>query len=360
MTQRSKVETGARDPDERDLGDSLGRLVVLTARLTRLLPLQQLVPLIGESARNLSGAAAGALWLAHPGGPVQCAWSVGVPAEFIGAVLGGGSVFPPGRLLTSAAGPLRIGRLETEGIAPILYPDPGSMPADVRHNTLAAGFHSLAAWALVHGGRAVGIVSCYFGGPRRWLEAEQEVFHAFCGHAAIALENARLHEDQVLLAMTDSLTGLPNRRALQQALDRELARAARKREAVSVLLVDVDHFKQVNDTFGHSMGDAALQALAGVLHSCCRSMDLATRYGGDEFVLVMPETSRSGAVRAGRRIQDQMARLRIRDAAGVRLRISIGVACTTESGTNEAALLRAADQALYKVKRAGGDGVGDA
>ena len=368
MTQRARAETGTaragapaphRSPDERALADSLGRLVVLTARLTRLLPLQELIPLIGESARSLSGATGGAVWLAHPGGPVQCAWSAGVPAELIGGVLSGGPVFPPGRLLTAAAGPLRIGRLETEGIAPILYADPGSMPADVRGSALAAGFQSLGAWALVHGGRAVGIVSCYFDAPRRWTEAEQEVFHAFCGHAANALENARLHEDQVLLAMTDSLTGLPNRRALQQALDRELARASRKREAVSLLLADVDHFKQINDTYGHSTGDAALQALAGVLHSCCRSMDLATRYGGDEFVVVLPETTRIGAVRAARRIQDQVARLRVRDAAGVRLRISIGVACTTETGTTETALIRAADQALYKVKRAGGDGIGD-
>ncbi|MHB8733354.1 MAG: sensor domain-containing diguanylate cyclase [bacterium] len=349
----------AHGPDERDLADSMGRLVVLTARLTRLLPLQELIPLIGESARTLSGAAGAAVWLAHPGGPVQCAWSSGVTPEFISAVLNGGSVFPPGRLLTAAVGPLRVGRLETEGLAPILYADPGSMPADVRGSALAAGFQSIGAWGLVHGGRAVGILSCYFDVPRRWSEAEQEVFHAFCGHAAIALENARLHEDQVLLAMTDGLTGLPNRRALQQALDRELARASRKREAVSMLLVDADHFKQINDTYGHSTGDAALQALAGVLHSCCRSMDLATRYGGDEFVVVLPETTKSRAVRAARRIQDQVARLRIRDAAGVRLRISIGIACTTEVGTTEAALLRAADQALYKVKRAGGDGVGD-
>ncbi len=359
MTRRPKVKPVARGPDDRDPTESLGRLVVLTTRLTRLLPLQELIPIIGESAGALSGATGGAVWLVHPGGPVRCAWSAGVPAEFIAAELSGGSVFPPGRLLAAAAGPLRIGRLDSEGIAPILYADAGSMPADVRRTALAAGFQSLGAWALVHGERAVGVVSCYFDAPRRWSEAEQEAFHVFCGHAAIALENARLHEDQVLLAMTDSLTGLPNRRALQQALDRELARAARKRETVSVLLVDVDRFKQVNDTYGHSTGDAALQALAGVLSSSCRSMDLATRYGGDEFIVVLPETAKAGAVRAARRIQEQVARLRIRDAAGVRLRISIGVACTLETGTTEAALLKAADEALYKVKGAGGDGIGD-
>ena len=360
MTERSNPEPrGGRGPDERDLAESMGRLLVLTTRLTRLLPLQELVPLIGESARTLSGAAGGSVWLAHPGGPVQCAWSAGVPPEFTSAALGGGSVFPPRRLVTAAVGTLRIGRLETEGVPPILYADPGSMPADVRGSALAAGFQSLGAWALVHGGRAIGIVNCYFDVPRRWSEAEQEVFHAFCGHAAIALENARLHEDQVLLAMTDSLTGLPNRRALQQTLDRELARASRKREAVSMLLVDVDHFKQINDSYGHSTGDAALQALAGVLHGCCRSMDLATRYGGDEFVVILPETTKAHAHRTARRIQDQVARLRIRDAAGVRLRISVGIACTTEAGTTEAGLLRTADAALYKVKRAGGDAVGD-
>ncbi|HEV2440541.1 MAG TPA: sensor domain-containing diguanylate cyclase [bacterium] len=359
MTLRSRAKAVARGPDEGDLAESLGRLVVLTTRLTQLLPLQELIPLIGESACRLVGAAGGTVWLAHPGAPVRCGWAAGMPADFIEAMLDGGSVFPPGQLLAAAAGPLRIGRLETEGIAPILYADPGSMPADVRRAALGAGCQALGTWALVHGGRTAGVVSCSFAAPRRWSHAEQEVFHAFCGHAAIALENARLHEDQVLLAMTDSLTGLPNRRALQQELDRELARAARKHEAVSVLLVDVDHFKRVNDTYGHSTGDAALQALAGILHTCCRSMDLATRYGGDEFIVVLPETRKPDAVRAARRIQEQLARLRVRDAPGVRLRISIGVACTTDTGTAEAPLLNAADRALYKVKAAGGDAVGD-
>ena len=348
-----------RPLNEPKLAASLGRLVVLTTRLTRLLPLPELIPLIGSSALDLSGARGAIVWLEHPGGALHCAWSKDVPADFITTVAAGGQVFPTGRLLTTNAGPLRIGRLETEGIAPILYPDAGSMPADVRRTALKADFQSLGEWPLVHGGRAVGTLGCYFDAPKRWSDTDQEMFYAFCGHAAIALENARLHEDQILLAMTDSLTGLPNRRALQQALDRELARAARKRETISLLLVDVDQFKHVNDAYGHSTGDAALQALAGVLRSACRSMDLATRYGGDEFVLVLPETQKAGAIRAAKRIQEQVARLRIRDAAGVRLKISIGIATTKESGTAEAGLLKAADQALYKVKRAGGDGIGE-
>jgi diguanylate cyclase (GGDEF)-like protein len=341
-----------------DLAESLSRLVVLTTRLTRLLPLRELVPLIGRSARDLSGANGAIVWLEHPGGALHCAWSDGVPAGFIAAVAAGGQVFPTGRLLAATAGPLRIGSLETEGIAPILYPDPGSMPADMRRTALPAEFQSLGVWPLVHGGRAIGTLACYFNAPKQWSDAEQELFYAFCVHAAISLENARLHEDQILLAMTDSLTGLPNRRALQQALERELARAARKDECVALLLVDVDQFKQVNDSYGHSTGDAALQALAGVLRSACRSMDFATRYGGDEFIVVLPETGKSGAVQAARRIQEQVARLRIKDAA-VRLRISIGVATTKESGTEQAGLMTAADQALYRVKRAGGDGIGE-
>lgn len=345
--------------NEADLTEALGRLVVLTTRLTRLLPMRELIPLIGTSAGELSGAKGLIVWLEHPGGALHAAWSTGVPADFVATVAAGGQVFPTGRLLSATVGPLRIGRLETDGIAPILYPDAGSMPADLRRTALPREFQSLGEWPLVHGGRAIGTLSCYFEQPKRWSDAEQEMFYAFCGHAAIALENARLHEDQILLAMTDSLTGLPNRRALQQALDRELARAARKRETVSLLLLDVDQFKQVNDAYGHSAGDAALQALAGVLRSASRSMDLATRYGGDEFIVVLPETQKTGAIRAAKRIQEQVARLRIRDAAGVRLRISIGIATTKESGTAEAGLLKAADQALYKVKRAGGDGIGE-
>ncbi|HLW47257.1 MAG TPA: sensor domain-containing diguanylate cyclase [bacterium] len=341
------------------MATSLGRLVILTTRLTRLLPLRELIPLIGNSARELSRAKGAIVWLEHPGGALHCAWSDGVPADFIATVASGGQVFPTGRLLSAKAGPLRIGRLDTEGIPPILYPDPGSMPADVRRTALPAEFQALGEWPLLHGGRAIGTLACYFDAPKRWSDSEQELFYAFCGHAAISLENARLHEDQILLAMTDSLTGLPNRRALQQTLERELARAVRKDETVSLLLVDVDQFKQVNDAYGHSTGDAALQALAGVLRSACRSMDLATRYGGDEFLIVLPETEKEGALDAAARIQEQVARLRIKEAAGARLRISIGVATTKESGTDEAGLMRAADRALYKVKRAGGDGIGE-
>jgi diguanylate cyclase (GGDEF)-like protein len=351
MVQQSLSDT--------DLAQSLGRLVFLTTRLTQLLPLRELIPLIGTSAMQLSEANGSIVWLDQPGGGLHCAWSEGVPADFIATVAAGGQVFPTGRLVAATAGPLRIGRLDTEGIAPILYPDPGSMPVDVRRTALRAEFQSLGEWALLHGGRVLGILGCYFNAPKRWSDSEQELFYAFCGHAAISLDNARMHEDQILLAMTDSLTGLPNRRALQQSLERELARAARKDETLSLLLVDVDQFKQVNDTYGHSTGDAALQALAGVLRSACRSMDLAARYGGDEFLVVLPETEMPGAIQAATRIQEQVARLRIKEAAGARLRISIGLATTKESGTEEAGLMNAADQTLYKVKRAGGDGIGE-
>jgi diguanylate cyclase (GGDEF)-like protein len=149
------------------------------------------------------------------------------------------------------------------------------------------------------------------------------------------------------LAMTDALTKVANRRALRDALRRELARAQRSRSSLALLMLDVDGFKAINDQLGHAHGDQALQLLARCLRRVTRQGDLVARIGGDEFALMLPETSAPEARAIGERIRAQLARA---GDSGVRIEVSIGCALAEPGTSNPTALLAAADQDLYRDK----------
>jgi len=177
----------------------------------------------------------------------------------------------------------------------------------------------------------------------------------------LARENALLRaevERLRSLSMTDALTGLPNRRYLEERLEAEVARAARHRQPLAVMVVDVDDFKRVNDTWGHAKGDEVLVWVAAFLRSQLRGSDVACRTGGDEFVVVLPATGREGAEDLAARLQSTLESLRHEAHAAQRapedhpVRLSIGVAALGP-GTGEAAsLLAAADRAMYLAKTA--------
>ncbi len=180
--------------------------------------------------------------------------------------------------------------------------------------------------------------------------------------AELAAANARLLELQAMLreqAIRDPLTGLYNRRYLDETLPREVARARRAGAPIGVLLADLDHFKRINDTYGHAAGDAALQAVAVVLRSCIRAEDIACRYGGEEFLLVLP-----GAELPMLLVRATLIRERIRDLviplpAGTihNLTLSVGVAALPANGDSMPQVLAAVDAALYRAKRQGRDRV---
>lgn len=175
---------------------------------------------------------------------------------------------------------------------------------------------------------------------------------------AFALErHLREYEDQLHEeAATDSLTGLPGRGLLMERLHGELSRAQRYDHPFAILFIDVDGLKSVNDTSGHSAGDQALRQLAGTLRMTIRSADVLGRYGGDEFICLLPETSVDGArIMAGRIVQ--AVATASRKSQG-RLTISVGVAAYPEAGSTVGELLQVADSALYHVKAAGGNGYG--
>ncbi len=163
------------------------------------------------------------------------------------------------------------------------------------------------------------------------------------------LDNAQLFEQVKRLAVSDSLTGLGNYRTLVVGLDSELQRSQRTGRPFALLLMDLDGLKQVNDRYGHLVGSRAICRLGDVLRTNSRAIDIAARYGGDEFALVLPEADPEAAERVARRICDRLAS----DCEMPSLSVSVGVACYPRDGRSIDDLLNAADTALYRMKRHG-------
>ncbi|MFA6449339.1 MAG: sensor domain-containing diguanylate cyclase [bacterium] len=173
-------------------------------------------------------------------------------------------------------------------------------------------------------------------------------------HFTVAIENIALRAKLQEMADTDGLTGIFNHRYFQHALDIEIERSKRYSRPLSVILIDIDHFKKLNDTMGHQTGDAALHELAIVVKNQLRNVDTLCRYGGEEFVVILPETDASGGVGAAERIRRAIAKHTFRDTAGKAfgITISLGVG-TMPPITEKKDLVKAADNALYRAKEAG-------
>ena len=189
-------------------------------------------------------------------------------------------------------------------------------------------------------------------GERAGARIERRVIattERYAGHAALAIRNANLLARVQQMAVTDGLTQLSNRRAFDRALDRELGRAARTDGRLSVVLLDIDHFKLLNDNHGHVVGDAVLRQIAHALQLCGREYDTIARYGGEEFAAVLPGCSSGLALQVAERL-----RVAVQDGpTDVSVTASCGVATYPYDGIDVATLLSAADRALYASKRAG-------
>jgi diguanylate cyclase (GGDEF)-like protein len=176
--------------------------------------------------------------------------------------------------------------------------------------------------------------------------------------ASVGIQNARLHSKTLELAETDSMTGLLTNRAYQERLDAEFRRSQSSRQSMALLIIDVDYFKHVNDTYGHPQGDELLRQLGEVIRQHARRDDICCRYGGDEFTIVMPQTIKAeAAMVAGRvrqAVEDKVFQL---DSATAKITISIGVAGYPQDTATKLALIKAADDALYAAKQSGRNNV---
>jgi diguanylate cyclase (GGDEF)-like protein len=176
---------------------------------------------------------------------------------------------------------------------------------------------------------------------------------------AIALDNALSLQRAEAVSVTDDLTGLYNSRYLNLVLRRESKRASRSGRPLSLLFLDLDGFKQVNDTYGHLAGSKALVEASAIIRGSARETDVAARFGGDEFSVVLPETGREGAMSVAERIRDRISACEFlaSDGLSVHLTASIGVATLPDVAASAEELLRAADVAMYRVKDAGKNGI---
>jgi diguanylate cyclase (GGDEF)-like protein len=223
---------------------------------------------------------------------------------------------------------------------------------------LKDGIRSTVRLPLIAKGEAIGALCLDSTTPRSYGEPELELLVPLGEQLAIALENVRLFQETNRLAITDELTGLFNHRHFYHRLEQEFKRAQRYGRPLSLIMLDIDFFKQYNDLNGHLAGDQALRTIAGRLRNNTRGVDIVSRYGGDEFGIILPETDLKRAGVQAERIRSAMER----DApggqgqsAGKRVTMSLGVACLDPQMRQVEDLIRVADQALYRSKAKGGN-----
>ena len=266
--------------------------------------------------------------------------------------------------LLARVGP--AGAFEAELEAEPGPPDPLVQSALERHDTLLAreldprtdpqlekllpGAQRVVVQPLFADG--IGIGAVVMEHPGKSLRIERRVVSMlgqFSSHVALALRNAGLLEQVQHLAETDPLTGVANRRLFEFTLSRELHRANRNNDCVTLVMVDVDHFKDFNDTFGHQAGDRALQAVADALLEACREFDTVARYGGEEFAVILPGCSTKQSAAAAERLREAVAKVKVQTS----ITASAGVSTFPNNAKSASMLIRGADEALYQSKEAG-------
>ncbi len=207
--------------------------------------------------------------------------------------------------------------------------------------------------------KTIGVFICGYSQPMELKEDELQFLILISSRASLSINNAQLHEEIRRLSITDGLTGLYNYRYFQETLTKEIQKCKRLNQILSLLMIDIDHFKDFNDTFGHQEGDALLQRLAMLLNFQIRQTDIIARYGGEEFVIIVPGTTNENALLLGERIRKEVEENIFTPEDKYRLEptlpvtISVGIATFPNDAVNQKVLIACADNALYEAKRTG-------
>jgi len=298
--------------------------------------------ILGEAVR-LTGAAGGVLLVAR-GDVLVAQEALGMDDRERGTFVVPLETSLYGRALVS--GDVVLGAFPGEAGAASWSAGPAASPA-------RASWRAVMVAPLRHHREASRALALFFTEPPQLDEGIRATLRTLAIHAAIALDNHRLMEEKERMAVRDGLTDVFNRGYLELALERAVKEARRSGGEVSVLFVDVDGMKDVNDTYGHRAGDALLVDLGRLLSGSCRETDIVARYGGDEFVVLMPGTGAAGAAEVERKVAQAIAD-HASDAAEPRLSASLGTYTATAEGVPT--LLQEADRRMYAVKRARGRG----
>jgi len=230
-----------------------------------------------------------------------------------------------------------------------------SGPEDILLPLLPNGnVHSFLGVPVVCRDRVTGLLALYNSGHKAFAERDAQVAELFAGQVAIALDNSRRVKVMEMQAVTDELTGLYNRRAFADMGDKEVERARRYQRPLSLILFDIDHFKNVNDSYGHPVGDHVLQVLTRLVTRTTRSTDIVCRFGGEEFIVLMPEAGLDEGRAMAERLRQEISRLTVITAGGtLSLTVSLGVAELQAGDENIESLISSADRAMYRAKAAG-------
>jgi diguanylate cyclase (GGDEF)-like protein len=319
--------------DESGARDRAALLLAIASAVNSSLALEEVLNVALTHAGRIMGAVAGAMYLVQPGKT-----DMKREGEYNLAHRARGAVRKideePVRTAIEAMRPLVI-KLD-ERAAPGI--EGGGHPQ-----------HALVV-PVQRSGQLMGAMELYLNAWRELTEDQADLLNGVASQAAIAIRHAQLFQAQEENALTDELTKLPNRRALAQRFLQEMQRARRHHKAIAFMMIDLDHFKQVNDTYGHLNGDAVLAELASILEHGARESDVCARYGGEEFGVILHETTEAGARTLAERIRAKVAAATF--PGGLKLTISIGVAATDEPALFTT-LMERADQALYAAKQGG-------